>query len=73
MDGIRRIVSGKKARFTDGELDLDLVQLTDRVILMGYPASGEYIRDEHSSVFDSSIWSNAAASTGLAALYRNQR
>ncbi|KAM0791038.1 hypothetical protein ACM66B_004334 [Microbotryomycetes sp. NB124-2] len=42
MDFARRIVSGKKARFTDASLnlDLDLVQLTDRIILMGYPATG---------------------------------
>ncbi|ORY84087.1 protein-tyrosine phosphatase-like protein [Leucosporidium creatinivorum] len=40
MDSVRRLVSGRKARFTDGELDLDLVWLTDRVLLMGYPASG---------------------------------
>ncbi|KAJ7716574.1 phosphatases II [Mycena maculata] len=41
-DYIRRIVSGNKARFRDGELalELDLVYLTDRVIIMGYPAEG---------------------------------
>ncbi|KZO98465.1 hypothetical protein CALVIDRAFT_511880, partial [Calocera viscosa TUFC12733] len=38
----RKIVSGGKARFKDKELnvDLDLVYLTDRIIIMGYPASG---------------------------------
>jgi len=41
-DFIRRLVSGDKARFKDGELDvdLDLVYVTDQVIVMGYPASG---------------------------------
>ncbi|KAF8189895.1 hypothetical protein K438DRAFT_1592985 [Mycena galopus ATCC 62051] len=41
-DYIRRLVSGKKARFTDSKLDLelDLVYLTDRVLIMGYPAEG---------------------------------
>ncbi|KAF7974862.1 hypothetical protein HWV62_11109 [Athelia sp. TMB] len=41
-DYIRRLVSGNKARFKDGKLhlDLDLVYLTDQVIIMGYPASG---------------------------------
>ncbi|KAJ7234611.1 hypothetical protein B0H12DRAFT_1212542 [Mycena haematopus] len=41
-DFIRRLVSGNKARFTDGNLnlELDLVYLTDRVIIMGYPAEG---------------------------------
>ncbi|SCV69212.1 BQ2448_2232 [Microbotryum intermedium] len=42
LDPVRRIISGKKARYTNDEhnLDLDLVQLTDRVTLMGYPAIG---------------------------------
>ncbi|RDB30349.1 Phosphatidylinositol 3,4,5-trisphosphate 3-phosphatase and dual-specificity protein phosphatase PTEN [Hypsizygus marmoreus] len=41
-DYIRRIVSGNKARFKDAKLnmELDLVYLTDQVIIMGYPASG---------------------------------
>ncbi|KAK4052586.1 Telomerase protein component 1 [Microbotryomycetes sp. JL221] len=42
MDFARRIVSGNKARYTSNELDLDLdlVYLTDRIVLMGYPATG---------------------------------
>ncbi|KAK7683205.1 hypothetical protein QCA50_013878 [Cerrena zonata] len=41
-DFVRRLVSGDKARFKDGELDveLDLAYITDRVIVMGYPATG---------------------------------
>ncbi|KAJ7145364.1 phosphatases II [Mycena crocata] len=41
-DYIRRLVSGNKARFKDGKLnlELDLVYVTDRVIIMGYPAEG---------------------------------
>ncbi|TFK20642.1 hypothetical protein FA15DRAFT_646688 [Coprinopsis marcescibilis] len=41
-DFIRRLVSGPKARFQDDELglDLDLVYVTDRIIIMGYPAVG---------------------------------
>ncbi|KAG5645498.1 hypothetical protein DXG03_005907 [Asterophora parasitica] len=41
-DFIRRLVSGDKARFTDSQLklDLDLVYLTDHIIIMGYPANG---------------------------------
>ncbi|KAH6909596.1 ptenb protein [Coprinopsis sp. MPI-PUGE-AT-0042] len=41
-DFIRRLVSGPKARFQDDELglDLDLVYVTDQVVIMGYPASG---------------------------------
>ncbi|TBU59352.1 phosphatases II [Dichomitus squalens] len=41
-DYIRRLVSGKKARYKDSELDveLDLAYITDQVIVMGYPASG---------------------------------
>ena len=39
---IRRIVSGNKARFKDANLDLelDLVYVTDHVIIMGFPATG---------------------------------
>ncbi|KAG9004722.1 Telomerase protein component 1 [Tulasnella sp. JGI-2019a] len=38
----RRLVSGNKTRFQDEHLgvDLDLAYLTDRIIMMGYPASG---------------------------------
>ncbi|KAI0746880.1 phosphatases II [Daedaleopsis nitida] len=41
-DYVRRLVSGNKARHKDNELDveLDLVYITDNVIVMGYPASG---------------------------------
>lgn len=41
-DLIRRIVSGKKARFKDADLkvDLDLVYITENLIIMGYPAHG---------------------------------
>ncbi|CAL1709124.1 unnamed protein product [Somion occarium] len=41
-DFVRRLVSGNKARFKDGDLDvdLDLAYITDRVIVMGYPATG---------------------------------
>ncbi|KAI3621455.1 ptenb protein [Moniliophthora roreri] len=39
-DYIRRLVSGNKARFKDDEFELDLVYLTPRLIIMGYPASG---------------------------------
>ncbi|KAF8999075.1 hypothetical protein BDQ17DRAFT_1361279 [Cyathus striatus] len=41
-DYIRRIVSGNKARFKDSKLnlELDLVYVTDQIIIMGYPAVG---------------------------------
>ncbi|KAK7042977.1 Telomerase protein component 1 [Paramarasmius palmivorus] len=39
-DYIRRLVSGNKARYKDDEFELDLVYLTPRLIIMGYPASG---------------------------------
>ncbi|KAF5383289.1 hypothetical protein D9615_005022 [Tricholomella constricta] len=41
-DYIRRLVSGDKARFKDAHLnlELDLVYLTDHIIIMGYPAAG---------------------------------
>ncbi|EJD05379.1 uncharacterized protein FOMMEDRAFT_152681 [Fomitiporia mediterranea MF3/22] len=39
---VRRIVSGNKARFKDKQLDmeLDLIYLTDHIIVMGFPATG---------------------------------
>lgn len=38
---VRKIVSGPKARYVDEKLgfDLDLVYVTDRLIIMGWPAS----------------------------------
>jgi phosphatidylinositol-3,4,5-trisphosphate 3-phosphatase/dual-specificity protein phosphatase PTEN len=36
----RRVVSGKKSRFQDGGVDLDLSYITDQVIIMGFPADG---------------------------------
>ncbi|EPQ30962.1 uncharacterized protein PFL1_01151 [Pseudozyma flocculosa PF-1] len=50
----RRIVSGQKARFKDPilSLDLDLVYVTDNIIIMGFPASGvaSLYRNSRSSV-----------------------
>lgn len=42
FDYIRKLVSGNKARFIDPEaaVNLDLVYVTDRIIIMGYPATG---------------------------------
>ncbi|GAA5918901.1 hypothetical protein JCM1841_006669 [Sporobolomyces salmonicolor] len=40
FDPVRRIVSGNKARYDQRGLSLDLVHLTDRIIIMGYPATG---------------------------------
>lgn len=39
-DYIRRLVSGPKTRFVDANHDLDLIYLTDNIIIMGYPAAG---------------------------------
>ncbi|KAH7907571.1 hypothetical protein BJ138DRAFT_1137484 [Hygrophoropsis aurantiaca] len=41
-DYLRRLVSGNKARFKDEKLnlELDLVYVTDQIIVMGYPATG---------------------------------
>ncbi|WWD21702.1 hypothetical protein CI109_106189 [Kwoniella shandongensis] len=42
FDYVRKIVSGNKARYVDpaAAVNLDLVYVTDRIIIMGYPASG---------------------------------
>ncbi|KAN0065940.1 Telomerase protein component 1 [Thecaphora frezii] len=51
---VRRIVSGQKARFHDPilSLDLDLVYVTDNIVIMGFPASGvaSLYRNSRSSV-----------------------
>ncbi|KZT10326.1 phosphatases II [Laetiporus sulphureus 93-53] len=41
-DFFRRLVSGDKARYKDEtlDIDLDLVYITDKIIVMGYPSSG---------------------------------
>eukprot|EP01120_Amphizonella_sp_Union-15-10_P013843 TRINITY_DN6529_c0_g1_i1.p1 TRINITY_DN6529_c0_g1~~TRINITY_DN6529_c0_g1_i1.p1 ORF type:complete len:683 (+),score=98.16 TRINITY_DN6529_c0_g1_i1:101-2149(+) len=40
MDFLRTKVSLKKKRYRDGEFDLDLSFITDRIIAMGFPSSG---------------------------------
>ncbi|GAA5827034.1 hypothetical protein JCM5353_001844 [Sporobolomyces roseus] len=40
LNTIRGIVSGKKQRYKEQGFDLDLVRITDRMIIMGYPATG---------------------------------
>ena len=37
---LRRLISGPKARFVQDGVDLDLVYVTDRLIIMAFPASG---------------------------------
>ncbi|CAO1622284.1 unnamed protein product [Parajaminaea phylloscopi] len=37
---LRRLISGPKARFVQDGVDLDLTYITDRLIIMAYPASG---------------------------------
>ena len=38
--GLRKLVSGKKKRFVDGEFNLDLTYVTSRIIAMGIPSRG---------------------------------
>ncbi|TNY22633.1 hypothetical protein DMC30DRAFT_414918 [Rhodotorula diobovata] len=40
FDPLRRLVSGRKARLEEDGFSLDLVQLTERIIVMGFPAEG---------------------------------
>ncbi len=35
---IRSVVSGKRQRFVEGNYDLDLTYITDKLIAMGFPA-----------------------------------
>jgi len=37
---VRGLVSKKKVRFKNGEFDLDLTYITDRIIAMGFPSEG---------------------------------
>ena len=38
MNAIRKIVSGSRRRFQDGQFDLDITYITSRVVAMSYPA-----------------------------------
>jgi hypothetical protein len=40
MDGIRKLVSGKRRRYVEDGQSLDLTYITDRIIAMSYPSSG---------------------------------
>jgi phosphatidylinositol-3,4,5-trisphosphate 3-phosphatase/dual-specificity protein phosphatase PTEN len=40
MNYLRKLVSGKRRRFQDGQYDLDITYITPRVIAMSFPASG---------------------------------
>ena len=56
MNGIRRLVSQNKVRFVDseGNDDLDLAYITQRIIAMGFPSSGIHstYRNPQSAVSD---------------------
>jgi phosphatidylinositol-3,4,5-trisphosphate 3-phosphatase/dual-specificity protein phosphatase PTEN len=40
MNYLRKIVSGKRRRFQDGQYDLDITYITSRIIAMSFPATG---------------------------------
>jgi phosphatidylinositol-3,4,5-trisphosphate 3-phosphatase/dual-specificity protein phosphatase PTEN len=40
FDWLRRIVAGAKNRTVEGDYDLDLTYITDRIVAMAFPASG---------------------------------
>lgn len=40
MNYLRKLVSGKRRRFQDGQYDLDITYITPRIIAMSFPASG---------------------------------
>jgi phosphatidylinositol-3,4,5-trisphosphate 3-phosphatase/dual-specificity protein phosphatase PTEN len=40
MNWIRKQVSGKRNRLKEGEYNLDITYITDRILAMSYPATG---------------------------------
>jgi len=40
MDSIRKLVSGNRKRFSEGNINLDLSYITPNLIAMSYPSSG---------------------------------
>jgi phosphatidylinositol-3,4,5-trisphosphate 3-phosphatase/dual-specificity protein phosphatase PTEN len=40
MEAIRKLVSGKRRRFTDDNYSLDLSYITPNIIAMSYPSQG---------------------------------
>lgn len=67
LDYVRQIVSGHKARYVDpeGAVDLDLVYVTDRIIM--------YVYRQPSSFITILISSMGWPATGWASAYRNRR
>eukprot|EP01112_Ceratiomyxa_fruticulosa_P011203 TRINITY_DN3026_c0_g1_i1.p1 TRINITY_DN3026_c0_g1~~TRINITY_DN3026_c0_g1_i1.p1 ORF type:complete len:401 (-),score=56.31 TRINITY_DN3026_c0_g1_i1:147-1349(-) len=49
---MRTAVSKDKVRFNDGEFDLDLAYITDRIIAMGYPAGQRINQLWRNSIYD---------------------
>jgi len=40
VDLVRKLVSGRKQRYVDGKVDLDLSYVSKRIIIMGFPSKG---------------------------------
>ena len=40
MNFLRKMVSGKRRRYQDGQFDLDITYITPRVIAMSFPSVG---------------------------------
>ena len=40
MNSIRKLVSGTRRRYNEGDYSLDLTYITPRLVAMGYPSTG---------------------------------
>ena len=70
MNWLRKIVSGKRNRFTDENYDLDVTYITPRILAMSFPASG-FETMYRNSISDVSIFNNNQLDRSLTSSMKN--